>query len=230
MKRVVDLHEFGGARESLYTFGGSEESVRRVGRRFLRYFRSCKHVLDLGCGRGIFLDLLAKEGIAATGVDRAEESLNACRSRGFHSVFHDDIFCFLSNKEEAFDGIFCSHVIEHLTYEDAIHLLELSYRALQPGGILVVVTPNSSDLQILGEIFWLDPTHVRFYPQILLEQMAKFIGYREAKGGSLLGSWKSIPKRDIPGYILRRLLLGKYFGKPNTFLVARKPDGKNVSN
>src|SRR5689334_1687644 len=50
VKKVADLHELEATRESLYTFGGSEESVRRVGRRFLPYFRSCKHVLDLGCG------------------------------------------------------------------------------------------------------------------------------------------------------------------------------------
>jgi len=208
---------------SLYEFGGSEELVRRICHRFLPQFQSCKHVLDLGCGRGTFLELLKEKGIYATGVDNAQEAVDACRAKGLLTVVKDDILSFLSDKVDAYDGIFCSHVIEHLKYEDGLRLLQLCYRALRAGGTLVAVTPNCSDLQVLGEIFWLDPTHVRFYPQALLERMAALLGYERIKSGSMLGSWRAIPRRTIPLYLLRRLLLGKYYGKRNTYLVGHKP-------
>ncbi len=208
---------------SLYEFGGSEEHVRSIQKCFLSHFRSCERVLDLGSGRGIFLELLRDGGIESVGVDSAREAIDACRAKGIFSVAQDDMMSFLADKEQQYDGIFCSHVIEHLQYDDGLRLFRLCFDALQSNGKLVVVTPNCNDLQVLGEIFWLDPTHVRFYPCTLLKRMAVLAGFVGIEGGSILGSWRAIRKRELPFYFLRRLLLGRYYGKPNSFVVARKP-------
>jgi hypothetical protein len=86
----------------------------------------------------------------------------------------------------------------------------------------LLVTPNPADLTIMSEIFWLDPTHVRPYPTPLLEKMLRAIGFEIRVAKQFLGSWRLIGKRDIPGFLLRRILLGHRFGKPNTLVLAIK--------
>jgi len=109
---------------SLYAFGGSEGTVRRIQKPFVEFFRNSAPILDIGCGRGIFLQLLAEAQIEAIGIDHSEEALAACREKGFQ-VCGEDARTYLSAKSESFGGIFCSHVIEHMGYEDALAFLRL---------------------------------------------------------------------------------------------------------
>jgi 2-polyprenyl-3-methyl-5-hydroxy-6-metoxy-1,4-benzoquinol methylase len=206
---------------SLYEFGGSEALLRQLHRRFVKFFRGYSPVLDVGCGRGVFLAVASDAGIEAVGVDHAPESLEQCRKKGF-SVYHENASRFLIQNTERFGGIFCSHVIEHMAYDDAMRFLGLCQNALRPGGRLVVVTPNPEDLAVISEIFWLDPTHVRPYPKALLHRMLSANGFRVTIAKQFLGSWRMIGRRKIPLYLLRRLLLGRYYGRPNTLIVAEK--------
>jgi 2-polyprenyl-3-methyl-5-hydroxy-6-metoxy-1,4-benzoquinol methylase len=206
---------------SLYEFGSNEGVVRQVQQRFVELFRGAAPVLDVGCGRGVFLELLRAAGIEAVGIDHSGESVAACRERGF-TVHNQGALEYLAGAAGRFGGIFCSHVIEHMGYDDAMHFLELCHGALREGGLVLLVTPNPEDLTIISEIFWLDPTHVRPYPKLLLERMLAANGFEVVRSGQFLGSWRMIGRRHLPGYFLRRILLGRYFGKPNTFLLARK--------
>jgi 2-polyprenyl-3-methyl-5-hydroxy-6-metoxy-1,4-benzoquinol methylase len=206
---------------SLYEFGSDEGVVRQIQQRFVGLFRGSAPVLDVGCGRGLFLELLRAAGIDAVGIDHSQESVAACRERGF-TVHCQDAREYLAGATGRFGGIFCSHVIEHMGYEDAMRFLELCHQALRDGGLLLLVTPNPEDLTIISEIFWLDPTHVRPYPKALLERMLAAHGFEVVRSEQFLGSWRMIGRRNLPGYFLRRILLGRYFGKPNTFLLARK--------
>lgn len=206
---------------SLYEFGGSEDLVRRIQKRFVKLFAGCGPVLDIGCGRGIFLELLASAGIESVGLDHAPESVAACEARGF-TVYRQEANEYLRQNTGKFGGIFCSHVIEHMGYDDAMAFLELCYAALRPGGKLLLVTPNPEDLTIIGEIFWLDPTHVRPYPMKLLERMVEAVGFRVTMTDQFMGNWRMAGRRHLPGYLFRRLLLGRYFGRPNTMVLAEK--------
>jgi len=206
---------------SLYEFGGREDTVRRIQKPFVEYFQGCAPVLDIGCGRGIFLDLLATAGIEAVGIDHSEEALAVCQQKGL-KVEREDASTYLDQNAGRFGGIFCSHVIEHMSYEDAISFLELCHRALRRKGALLLVTPNPADLCVMSEMFWLDPTHVRPYPKPLLEKMLIAMGFEIRVTKQFLGSWRLIGKRDIPGFLLRRMLLGNRFGKPNTLVLAIK--------
>lgn len=206
---------------SLYEFGSSEDTVRRVQKPFVEFFRNSAPVLDIGCGRGVFLKLLADARIESVGIDHSEEALAICREKGFN-VRREDARTYLDAAPERLGGIFCSHVIEHMGYEDALAFLGLCYRALRPGGVLLLVTPNPEDICIMSDIFWLDPTHVRPYPRSLLKSMLKSSGFRVRLAKSFLGSWRLVGKRNLPGFLLRRMLLGKYFGKPNTLVLAEK--------
>ena len=208
---------------SLYEFGSDEAVVRHIQSRFVEFFRHAGPVLDVGCGRGVFLDLLRSAGIQAVGIDHSQESVAACRQRGFE-VERQDAREYLGNSEGRFGGIFCSHVIEHMSYDDAMHFLELSHQALRVGGLLLLVTPNPEDLTIISEIFWLDPTHVRPYPAPLLRAMLQSAGFRIKIEKRMLGSWRLVGRRHLPAYFWRRMLLGRYYGKPNTFILAEKED------
>jgi len=206
---------------SIYEFGGREDVVRRVQTPLATHFRGHSPVLDIGCGRGIFLQILMAAGIDAIGLDHSDEAVASCREKGFQ-VHCEDAHIYLTRNEQRFGGIFCSQVIEHLDYEDALALLKLCHAALRPDGVLLLVTPNPLDLSIISEIFWLDPTHVRPYPGALLKSMLESVGLQPTIERYFLGDWRLVGRKNLLAYFFRRMLLGRYYGKPNTMILARK--------
>ncbi len=206
---------------SLYEFGGTEDVIRRTQERFVPFFRNSAPVLDVGCGRGVFLDLLRKAGIEAIGIDQAAESISACKAKGL-TVYQEEVRQYLASRSNQFGGIFCSHVIEHMNYENAMTFLERCHQALRPGGKLILVTPNPLDIAVITECFWMDPTHVRPYPKLLLENMLKVNNFMVKRSENYLGNWRMVGRRNLPAYFMRRILLGRYYGKTNTFVLAEK--------
>lgn len=205
---------------NLYEFGGTEETVKRVQSRYVKYFRDSSPVLDIGCGRSVFLELLASAGIQAVGIDSSEEAVAYSREKGF-AVESGDVLAFLAQSPPRFGGIFCSHVIEHMEYQQAMELLSLCHRALRPGGTLLLLTPNPQDIGVISEVFWLDPTHVRPYPKQLLQSMLKNNGFQITEAKQFLPSWRLVGRRNLPIYVLRRILLGRHYGRPDTFILAK---------
>jgi O-antigen chain-terminating methyltransferase len=205
---------------SLYEFGGSEELVRQFQKRFVEFFRASAPVLDIGCGRGVFLELLSAAGIEAVGIDHSQESVTSCQEKGF-TVHCEEAGEYLQRNPGKFGGIFCSQVIEHMDYDNAIAFLGLCREALRHGGKLLVLTPNPEDLTVISEIFWLDPTHVRPYPLKLLLRMLDTVGFQVVLAKQYPG-WRLVGRRHLLGYFFRGMLLGRYFGRPNTMVLARK--------
>ncbi|MGA2328642.1 MAG: methyltransferase domain-containing protein [Bryobacteraceae bacterium] len=149
-------------------FRGSEEYVRERQRFYLPHFEGCRQVLDLGCGRGEFLELLEEEEIPARGIDLSTESVALCRAKGLDAEVAD-LFSYLDALPDgALDGIFCAQVIEHLPPARLPEMLRLSAAKLAPGGVLAVETPNPECLAILTSHFYLDPTHHHPVPPLLL--------------------------------------------------------------
>jgi len=135
------------------------------------HFTDCKQVLDLACGAGIFLQCLATEGIKAVGVERNEAIADYGRGMGF-DIITADALDYLRRTDEKFDGIYCSHFIEHLPVEAVQELLAVITNCLTPDGVLILVFPDPESIrsQLLG--FWRDPEHVRFYHPELVTAMA----------------------------------------------------------
>jgi 2-polyprenyl-3-methyl-5-hydroxy-6-metoxy-1,4-benzoquinol methylase len=206
--------------EELFQFGGREKDVRREHLRLLPYFKGVETVLDIGCGRGVCLQLLREAGIKPVGVDLFASAVEQCRALGFAEVFHSDALAFLRERPGAYDGIICSHVIEHLPFSDGKELIRLAFESLKPRGRLAIVTPNPLDIEISGQIFWLDPTHVRPYPLPLLNALLTAQGFRVLRQSQPLG----VPnKRAIPRWLLLSLLLGRYFGRPTSIIIGERP-------
>jgi O-antigen chain-terminating methyltransferase len=195
----------------LYEFGLRDHGLLRdMQRGAVEFFRESKRVLDLACGAGIFLDLLTESGIPAEGVERNPSLVKYSRDIGF-SVHESDAFEFLekiSGERQKYDGIHCSHFIEHLPIAAVEKLIQLLYAALTEGGILVLIFPDPESIrsQLLG--FWRDPEHVRFYHPDLVEIMGRAVGFEPVYSNqrakhrdvisfpSQMPAWPSSPARD----------------------------------
>ncbi len=150
-------------------FRGTREYVRESQRFYVPLFQDCAPVLDLGCGRGEFLELMKEAGIDAQGVDASEESVAQCVAKGLKAEAAD-LFAYLEGlPEAAMGGIFCCQVVEHLPAERVPGLIKLAAAKLSRGGLLAVETPNPECLASLAVHFYLDPTHQRPVPSPLLK-------------------------------------------------------------
>jgi len=149
-------------------FRGSRESVQERLRVYVPRFAGRRAVLDLGCGRGEFLELMQKAGIPARGIDQHEEAVALCRERGLEAE-RAEIFSYLGGLADAsLDGVFCAQVVEHLPPERLPELVRLAAAKLQRDGLLVIETPNPESLAIFATHFYLDPSHQRPVPPALL--------------------------------------------------------------
>lgn len=147
---------------------GSEAQLRQLLTPYVVHFENCVRVLDVGCGRGEFLQLLKEAGVSAYGVDSDESMVESARQRGVEAVLADAVAHLRSLPPGSVDGIFCSQVAEHLTTNQLLQLIELSYRKLAPGGVVVMETPNPETLSILAFFFYVDLTHVKpIHPEAL---------------------------------------------------------------
>jgi SAM-dependent methyltransferase len=142
-------------------FRGPREAVRAHVRRYLEYFPTAGAgpVVDLGCGRGEFLELLAEAGVAAWGVDHDERRVAECRVRSL-DVRHGELLRALEGVADAtLGGVVSFQVVEHLPLSKTVHLLEVARRKLRPGGCLIVETVNVQSLITHARSWTLDPSH-----------------------------------------------------------------------
>lgn len=147
----------------------------------LRYFEGRSRVLDLGCGRGEVLELLREKGVGALGLDNNEQMVAVCRGKGLEAV-HADLFEYLREAEPAtFDGILSLHVIEHLPVDSLDRLARLAWRALAPGGVVLLETPNPLSVVVAARNFWIDPTHRRPVHPESLKLLLELAGFEEVE-------------------------------------------------
>ena len=149
-------------------FRGPAEHVKAGQRIYLPYFEGRQEVLDIGCGRGEFLELMREAGVPARGIDLSEESAAACRHNGL-TAETADLFPYLAALPEAsLDGIFCAQVVEHLPPERLPEMIRLCATRLARHGVIALETPDPACLAIFATHFYLDPTHQRPVPAPLL--------------------------------------------------------------
>ncbi|PYY00017.1 MAG: hypothetical protein DMG64_17960 [Acidobacteria bacterium] len=207
----------------LCRYRADEELFHRQQRELAKHFNNAPGpVIDLGCGRGTMLELLTSIGVANYGVEAFPPALQVCRERGL-KVVESDIFRHLGELEDASTGgVVCSHVIEHLHPPEALQLVRESYRVLKSGGTLVLVTPNPKNLLILTEVFWLDLTHVRFYPARLLDGILREVGFGAVNcyEDKHTAYGRALHKRI--GAFVRHLWLWGFTNRGDVVAVARK--------
>ena len=142
-------------------FRGSEEEIKERQRIYVPYFEGQDCVVDVGCGRGEFLELMRESGIKARGVDLDLDMVLLCQEKGL-DVSGGDAFVYLrALPDDSLGGVFASQVIEHLHPQRVIELVNLCHRKLGPGGMLILETPNPKCLMVFADTFYKDPSHVQ---------------------------------------------------------------------
>jgi len=142
-------------------FRGSPEDIRVRLADYASYFAGASDVLDVGCGRGEFLDLLRTAGVRARGIDANHEMTEICRARGLNVEQADALSYLRAQPDESLGGLLAAQVVEHLEPPYLVQFLETAHQKLRPGALLVLETINAACWVAFFESYIRDITHVR---------------------------------------------------------------------
>lgn len=179
--------EISSGRTELYVdfeaaFRGTREEIREKQSIYIPMLRDAgagqddRPVIDLGCGRGEWLELLRTAQMAASGVDTNESMIESCRGLGLNAVLGDALSYLRGLPESSAGAVTAFHLVEHLPFDAVLALIDESIRVLKPNGILILETPNPGNVQVGAQYFYLDPTHVRPLPSPMLRFFAEARG------------------------------------------------------
>jgi SAM-dependent methyltransferase len=154
---VLDDYKYVGFENQ---FRGSQETIRARLESYLPYFDGASDVLDVGCGRGEFLDLLKARGITGRGLDLNHEMVEVCRARGLEVAEADAVSYLESQPDASLGGLFAAQVVEHLQPGYLLRFLELAFHKLRPGAPIVLETLNPACWTAFFDSFIRDITHV----------------------------------------------------------------------
>lgn len=174
------------ATDAVYTafenrFRGSPEEIRRRQEADVGLFHDLSPVVDLGCGRGEFLEALRSAGVDARGVEANANAVRACRDKGL-DVVAGDILDFLREQAPgSLGGVFAAQVAEHLPPPVLTALLAEAHRALRRGGLLLLETVNPRSVLGFLEVFNRDLTHERPLHPDTLTFLAAAAGFSDVR-------------------------------------------------
>ena len=199
-------------------FRGSEERVRAGQSLYLAAFAGAVDVLDIGCGRGEFLEAARDAGIGAHGIDLSDESVALCRGKGLNAEVAD-LFAYLQAlPDKSLGGVYCSQVIEHLAAAALPEMIRLISAKIRPGSAVAFETPNPECLAIYATHFYLDPTHTRPVPAPLLVFYLEENGFGQFDVQFLSPAVDTMPSlAELPEEFRRT-----FFGGMDYAIIARK--------
>jgi O-antigen chain-terminating methyltransferase len=177
-------------------------------------------ILDLGCGRGEWIELLREEGLVCRGIDLNEFMVAECSERGLPAEQADVVEYLESLAADSQGGITAFHLIEHLPFRALLKLFRESLRVIRPGGICIFETPNPDNLQVGSNSFYLDPTHLRPLPKELTKFALSTAGFRTVSILPLHPSENSpLGQGDSP---IKRFIDRIFFSEQDYAVIAHK--------
>lgn len=164
---------------------GSYEKVRERQSVYLKYIKNIpkplknkNYFLDIGFGRGEFIDLLKKQKLKnLEGVDINKEYILTAKKKGY-VVFQEDAIRYLYLSEKKYYGISAFHLIEHLDFHQLFDLLVICSKKIVKGGILILETPNVENLKVGATSFFLDYTHKLKLPSFFIKILLEYLGFK----------------------------------------------------
>lgn len=176
VERALDYFDFENR------FRGTEEEIRARQATYVEEFRDVQGpVVDLGCGRGEFLELLSAAGIQSYGIDRHPDMVARSKEKGIDAREEDALAHLASVREGTLGGVFSAQMIEHLEIRDVPGFFELAADALAPGGRLVVETINPESLIVFASAFYVDLGHLRPLHPLTLRFLAEKTGFTDVR-------------------------------------------------
>lgn len=180
--------------------------------------------VDLGCGRGEWLQILTNHYPEARGVDSNSAMVAECRSHGLWAEQGDLIQWIQTQPDCSLDLITAFHVIEHLSFKDLNLLMAEANRLLAEDGMLLIETPNPDNLYTAANMFYRDPTHRHPIPKELASHLLTFHG---------LADIEIIPLHPFPESMrlpedneLSRRFNDLIYGAQDYVIIARKSAGR----
>ena len=158
-------------------FRGRHDDIIERQRAYLPYFEGASDVLDLGCGRGEFLELLREQGIAARGIDTNPEMVARCVERRLDVTRSDALTHLRGLPEASVGGLFSAQVVEHVDPQYLIRLLEAMHRVLRPGGRAVIETINPASWNAFFSAYLRDVTHRQPLHPDTLQHLLRAAGF-----------------------------------------------------
>jgi 2-polyprenyl-3-methyl-5-hydroxy-6-metoxy-1,4-benzoquinol methylase len=160
---------------------GSREDIRGKLESYLGFFKPGGTVLDLGCGRGEFLQLLQERGFRGRGIDLNAQMVGLCLDQGLAAERADLLEALAGTPDDSLDGIFSSQVIEHLPATALERLVELAFAKLAPGGMLVLETINPASVFALVQVYFLDLSHRLPVHPLALRFLLEAAGFQDVR-------------------------------------------------
>ncbi|MEQ1889512.1 MAG: class I SAM-dependent methyltransferase, partial [Alphaproteobacteria bacterium] len=159
-ERGNSLDAFFAAFETSFR-GGGEEIKNRQSVYLDRVAAASQEfpVLDIGCGRGEWIELLNGRNIAAYGIELNNVHVSEARKRNLDVREAEGLAHLRSLDDGSLSGVTGFQVIEHLDWHDLISMVDEIKRVLTPGGFLLFETPNPENLLVGASTFWGDPSH-----------------------------------------------------------------------
>ncbi len=142
-------------------FRGTPETIRARLAPYADLFAGASHVLDIGCGRGEFLALLAERGVSAHGIDVNDSMVEVCRQKGLSASREDALEHLRAQPPASVGGLLAAQVVEHVDPAYLTDLLDAAWTALRPGAVIVLETINPACWFAFFESYIRDITHVR---------------------------------------------------------------------
>jgi SAM-dependent methyltransferase len=200
-------------------FRGPEEDIRKQQFGYTASFRKGGHVLDLGCGRGEFLDLLRENGIEGEGVDLNGQMIDICLDKGLNCRQGDILERLAESADGSLDGIFSSQVVEHLRPAYLKKLVETAYAKLAPGGTIILETVNPVSVFALVQIYYLDLSHENPVHPRALQFMLESTGFSDVEI-RYSAPLEAERLRELPGADERTSVMNENLDRLNNLLFA----------
>jgi len=136
-------------------------------------------ILDIGCGRGEWVELLRDAGYVAQGLDISQIMLEQCKTRELDVIEADALTYLQSKPDGSLGAVTGFHLIEHLPFPVLMNLMNESVRVLKSGGLVLFETPNPQNVLVGTHNFYLDPSHLKPLPSALVKFMLEHCGLEQ---------------------------------------------------
>lgn len=204
-------------------FRGTREDIKDRLKVYVPLVRKAKAgtdkrpILDVGCGRGEWLELLEEEGLTARGLDINRILIEQCRERGL-DVTEGEAIGYLRNLPDAsLEAVTAFHLIEHLPFKVLMQFLGETVRVLKSGGLAVFETPNPENILVGACNFYYDPTHRNPLPPAMIKFLVESRGLCQVKIKRLHPYGSAIRIPDDGSKLVGRF--NEYFYAPQDYAV-----------